>query len=230
MAALAHQSQAGIEAASQQAEAVLATLPTVQQASKLRAAVSRMLATCTESEVRDHILQLIGAFPNGRPPDPKTYIDLMVADAIATNLPDAAVEVGCVKLRRTKTFLPTIAEFLTACEAARARLQGICDLCDSLEERRAIAEQIIANANDPSFRREEPVLLPQPLVLRLHRPAPMPFPTLSSAFAGDKEAIATLASLDFNGLFNASAYLNRHGLEHTREWLLAGCPALRVKS
>lgn len=85
---------------------------------------------------------LVSAYPNGRPPDLDAYCETLLHDAMNLGFNPYVVASACRSLRRTCTFLPSVAEFVKAGEAARAelfagktvgkRLLAIVDVCSQI--------------------------------------------------------------------------------------------------
>ena len=69
-------------------------------------------AEITRRVVTEKISLLIGSFPNAAPPNAQTYTGMMIEEIIAANPSISALEATCRELRRSKTFVPTIAEVL----------------------------------------------------------------------------------------------------------------------
>jgi hypothetical protein len=64
--------------------------------------------------VSERLTLLVGAFPNSNPHSPEVFTKMLYEEVVARN-PDAiTLESACRVLRRTKTFVPTIAEMLKA--------------------------------------------------------------------------------------------------------------------
>jgi len=63
--------------------------------------------------VSDQVGLLIGSFPNGTPNSPAVYMKLLVEEIIVANPRVIPLEATCREIRRTKTFLPAIAEVLS---------------------------------------------------------------------------------------------------------------------
>lgn len=66
----------------------------------------------TLATVSAHIAALLGSFPNANPHDPGVYTKLLIEEVAAAQATVSELQSACSKLRRTSTFLPTIAEVL----------------------------------------------------------------------------------------------------------------------
>ena len=62
--------------------------------------------------VGDKIGFLVGSFPNAGPHNPKIYVAMLIEEIVAANLSVSALEATCRQIRRTATFVPTLAEVL----------------------------------------------------------------------------------------------------------------------
>jgi len=121
-------------------------LPTSADARALYEALSKALAQQPDSRTTLVLLGLmVDAFPSARIPQPQTYLEALTADVIDGGYSPAAVAMACREIRRTKTFVPSIAEVLQACEEARkqlvsrrsiaARMVDACTTAESPEAR-----------------------------------------------------------------------------------------------
>jgi hypothetical protein len=62
--------------------------------------------------VGDKIGFLIGSFPNAGPHNPEIYVAMLIEEIVAANPSASALEATCRQIRRTATFVPTLAEVL----------------------------------------------------------------------------------------------------------------------
>src|SRR5262249_2786879 len=58
------------------------------------------------------VAALIGAFPNAGPHSPEMFTKMLIEEIIATKPHPIVLESACREIRRTKTFVPVIAELL----------------------------------------------------------------------------------------------------------------------
>ena len=104
----------------------------------------------------------IGSFPNANPSSPEMYLRMLVEEIIAANPRASALEATCRHIRRTATWLPTVAEFLkvlrTEMERWEERVWGESDLehyRNRIEERKAAEEKRKAEEKAAEAKREE---------------------------------------------------------------------------
>jgi hypothetical protein len=62
--------------------------------------------------VSEQVGMLIGSFPNAGPHSPEVYTRMLIEEIIAAKPSAVALEACCREIRRTKTFIPTVAEVL----------------------------------------------------------------------------------------------------------------------
>jgi hypothetical protein len=62
--------------------------------------------------VGDKVGFLIGSFPNAGPHNPEIYVAMLIEEIVAANPSVSALEATCRQIRRTATFVPTLAEVL----------------------------------------------------------------------------------------------------------------------
>jgi hypothetical protein len=78
----------------------------------------------SRAEIAQHLLILVGAFPNTARADLKLFSRVLAED-VASAQPSAIVlERACRRIRRTATFVPTIAEVLAAIEMEEKSVKG----------------------------------------------------------------------------------------------------------
>ena len=117
-------------------EAALAQLPV---------AISRALSASPDRKATALLIGLlIDAFPAGRPANMAVYVGSMAYDLADMGFGPAIVAMACREVRRSATFLPTIAELVKACSAARKELEGRRSMADRLNSIRADAKAISA--------------------------------------------------------------------------------------
>ena len=89
------------------------------QALSLLAQIER---PATSLEISQHLTILLGSL-TGSKADPKTFAKMLKVDVVAAQPSIGALEAACRKLRRTKTFVPSIAELLEALEEAKTQMR-----------------------------------------------------------------------------------------------------------
>jgi hypothetical protein len=62
--------------------------------------------------VSEHLELLIGSFPNFAPASPETYVRMLTEEILAAKPKVRALESTCREIRRSMTFVPSVAEFL----------------------------------------------------------------------------------------------------------------------
>jgi hypothetical protein len=104
---------------------------TVSQAAQIAAAIDfRAVAAALASRKKPageelaakHLALLVGSFPSAKPGDADVYGTFLIEEVLSTNPSVGAIEDGCRYLRRTSTFLPSIAEVVRAIQSAEDRL------------------------------------------------------------------------------------------------------------
>jgi hypothetical protein len=106
-----------------------------------------------EKFVSDRLALLIGGFPNSAPHSPEIFSKMLFEETMARN-PDAIVlEGACRVLRRTKTFVPTIAEMLKAIQEEEGRWRDrfqaagtAGDSCSIIDYLTDLAEEVLPKA------------------------------------------------------------------------------------
>lgn len=73
--------------------------------------VKRLWRPATKSDIAKHLAILIGSFP-GKPSNPSVFGRILCEDVGALSPSVLALDITCRQLRRTATFLPTIAEII----------------------------------------------------------------------------------------------------------------------
>jgi hypothetical protein len=63
--------------------------------------------------VAEKVGLLLGSFPNAAPHNAESYVGMMIEEIIAANPAVSVLEATCRKIRRTKTYAPTISEVLS---------------------------------------------------------------------------------------------------------------------
>jgi hypothetical protein len=95
--------------------------------------------------VSEQVGMLIGSFPNAAPHSPEIYTRMLVEEIIAAKPSPVALEACCRKIRRTKSFVPTVAEVLAVlCDEMEAweRLRGDVVDWDQAEWRKSLADKL----------------------------------------------------------------------------------------
>jgi hypothetical protein len=62
--------------------------------------------------VSEQVSMLIGSFPNANPSSPEMYARILIEEIVAANPSASGLEATCRQIRRTATWLPTVAELL----------------------------------------------------------------------------------------------------------------------
>jgi hypothetical protein len=82
--------------------------------------------------------ELLGSFPNANPHAPEQYARALIEEVMAARPSVLALESACREIRRTKTFLPSVAELLTVLREREEwwlhRREMIANLREHLEE------------------------------------------------------------------------------------------------
>jgi hypothetical protein len=120
-----------------------------------------------KKEIAGHLALLVGSFPNAGSADRTIYGRMLCEEIAADQASISDLEAACRQIRRTSTFLPTIAEVLKAIGEAKNQrrtatneMTGMFkyreDLLDRIEKERLVAkmretarELIQANADAP---------------------------------------------------------------------------------
>ena len=101
---------------------LLARLLDPAEAQSIATMARQVLTGTTESVVKRQIGLLLGAYPNAAPSHAEAYVTQLLFDILSIGVADAVTLLACRELRRTQTFLPTIAEFLSMAQRTdRAR-------------------------------------------------------------------------------------------------------------
>jgi hypothetical protein len=123
----------------------------VAEAEALLARLEEALAPATKADVAKWVGLLVGAFPTANTPDPKVYVQLMIAEVLSDAPGRAVLEIALRKVWRSKTFLPAIAEVLSQVRQTQKewvnwheRTAAVPDLYARTSERIRDAEQRVA--------------------------------------------------------------------------------------
>lgn len=88
---------------------------------------------------------LLDTFPAGRPANLAAYLAAIVHDVTALGFTPSEVATACQTIRRSNTFLPSVAEIVAACTKARDEWQGALQLAerhvDIIAKVRALASE-----------------------------------------------------------------------------------------
>lgn len=107
----------------------------------------------TRRVVSEQVAMLIGSFPNANPHSSEVYVPMLIEEIIAANPRASALESTCREIRRTKTFLPAIAEVLKVLREQAERLKHLWLMKDDLD----MQEEVTASIATAKAKLEEGV-------------------------------------------------------------------------
>lgn len=195
----------------------LASLPADAEIEDLAALVRKALDQCTEGHVKRQVALLIGSFPNANPTSPELYISALVSDLLDSRIPDAVTYLVFQHIRRTKNFLPTIAEVFDLASREVKGWQRITTLPEELKRNRA---WLLAQLEELTKLTElrEARLTARAAAIEHNRLPPAPryrccYPSLLREFDGNTEVLELLTRLDADNQGIASSTLATKGRE-----------------
>lgn len=86
----------------------------------------------TSAQVQEQLILLVGVFGSSNGPDPRVYAPLLPQDVRAASPTLIALVAACCRLRRTRKWLPMIADVLEAIREEEARWQHRLDCASEI--------------------------------------------------------------------------------------------------
>lgn len=80
--------------------------------------------------ISEQVAVLIGSFPNAGPHNPQTYTGMLTNEIAAADPCAISLEAACRAIRRTKKFVPTIAEVLEVLEQESSKIADLSEAVD----------------------------------------------------------------------------------------------------
>ena len=95
----------------------------------------------TRRVVSEQVGLLIGSFPNGVPNSPEVYTRMLIEEIFAANPSAVALEATCREIRRTKTFVPAVAEVLKVLKERAEWWKDADETVDCMEDDHAARQE-----------------------------------------------------------------------------------------
>jgi hypothetical protein len=121
-----------LEEADGRIAALLVLRPCEQHVSDLTKRLAAARKPATSAQVQEQLVLLAGVFPSSNGPDPRVFAPLLPKDVKAAGPSLIALVAACCRLRRTRKWLPTIADVLEAIGEEEARWQHRSDCASEI--------------------------------------------------------------------------------------------------
>lgn len=133
-------------ARSEGAKAVVAKLPSPSKCAEALEALRTEVERPANSKANLAMVGiLLDVFPSGRPPNLAAYLAGIVHDVTALGFTPSEVATACQTIRRSNTFLPSVAEIIAACTKARDQWRSTLALAERHAE---LIAKVAAIASD----------------------------------------------------------------------------------